>query len=72
MIRYLIFRPESNRLCKFLELSALGVRLAAEGSYHGKEGLLLIKSGTGIDFRRAWTPTLFKARHGAKWFFRSP
>ncbi|KAI4240038.1 MAG: hypothetical protein L6R40_005381 [Gallowayella cf. fulva] len=68
MIRYLIFRPESNRLCKFLELSALGVRLAAEGSYHGKEGLLVIQSGKGVDFRRAWTPALVKSRHGPKWF----
>ncbi|KAL8697024.1 MAG: hypothetical protein Q9201_007352 [Fulgogasparrea decipioides] len=68
MIRYLIFRPESNRLCKFLELSALGVRLAAEGSYHGKEGLLVIQSGKGVDFRKAWTPSLFKSRHGPKWF----
>ncbi|KAL8949053.1 MAG: hypothetical protein Q9222_004809 [Ikaeria aurantiellina] len=68
MIRYLIFRPESNRLCKFLELSALGVRLAAEGSYHGKEGLLVIQSGKGVDFRKAWTPTLLKSRHGPKWF----
>ena len=68
MIRYLMFRPESNRLCKFLELSALGVRLAAEGSYHGKEGLLIIQSGKGIDFRRAWTPSLIKGRHSPKWF----
>lgn len=68
MIRYLIFRPESNRLCKFLELSALGVRLAAEGSYHGKEGLLIMQSGRGVDFRKAWTPSLIKRRHGPKWF----
>ena len=68
MIRYLIFRPESNRLCKFLELSALGVRLAAEGSYHGKEGQLIIQSGKGVDFRKAWTPSLLAGRHGPKWF----
>ena len=68
MIRFLMFRPESNRLCKFLELSALGVRLAAEGSYHGKEGLLVIQSGKGVDFRKAWTPSLIKGRHGPKWF----
>ena len=68
MIRYLIFRPESNRLCKFLELSALGVRLAAEGCYHGKEGLLIIQSGKGVDFMKAWTPSLVKSRHGPKWF----
>ena len=68
MTRFLMFRPESNRLCKFLELSALGVRLAAEGSYHGKEGLLMIQSGKGVDFRKAWKPSLVKNRHGPKWF----
>ncbi|KAI9813576.1 MAG: Phospholipase D1 [Pycnora praestabilis] len=68
MIRYLIFRADSNRLCKFLELSALGVRLAAESSYHGKEGFLVIKSGKGLDFRRAWTPALLASRHSPKWF----
>ena len=68
MIRYLIFRPESNRLCKFLELSAIGVRLAAEGGYHGKEGLLIIQSAKGIDFRRVWSPSMLKDRHSLKWF----
>ena len=68
MIRFSIFRPESNRLCKFLELSALGVRLAAEGSYHGKEGHLILQSGRGVDFRKAWKPSLIKGRHGPKWF----
>ncbi|KAI4150759.1 MAG: hypothetical protein LQ340_003915 [Diploschistes diacapsis] len=68
MIRYVMFRPESNRLCKFLELSALGVRLAAEGSYHGKEGYLVIQSGKGVDFRRAWHPSVVKDRHKSKWF----
>ncbi|KAH8688861.1 hypothetical protein BGW36DRAFT_421216 [Talaromyces proteolyticus] len=68
MIRFLIFRPNSNRLCKFLELSALGVRLAAEGSYHGKEGFLVIQSAKGLDFRKALTPSLIKKRHSPKWF----
>lgn len=68
IIRFLIFRPDSNRLCKFLELSALGVRLAAEGSYHGKEGFLIIQSSKGLDFRRALTPALVKKRHMPKWF----
>ena len=68
MIRFLIFRPDSNRLCKFLELSALGVRLAAEGSYHGKEGFLIIQSAKGLDFRRALTPGMLKNRHSPKWF----
>ncbi len=68
MIRHLMFRPESNRLCKFLELSALGVRLAAESSYHGKEGFLMIQSAKGLDFRKAWTPSLMANRHNPKWF----
>lgn len=68
MIRYLIFRPESNRLCKFLELSALGVRLAAEGSYHGKEGFLMIQSGKGVDLRKALKPSRITRRHRPKWF----
>ncbi|OQE37263.1 hypothetical protein PENCOP_c010G03743 [Penicillium coprophilum] len=68
MIRFLIFRADSNRLCKFLELSALGVRLAAEGSYHGKEGFLIIQSSKGLDFRKALTPAMVKKRHSPKWF----
>ncbi|KAH8820913.1 phospholipase-like protein D1 [Xylogone sp. PMI_703] len=68
MIRWLIFRADSNRLCRFLELSALGVRLAAEGSYHGKEGYLVIQSAKGLDFRRILTPKNVFARHSPKWF----
>ena len=67
MIQFLLFRPESNRLCRFLEISALGVRLAAEGSEHGKEGLLLIRSAKGLDFR-ALNAVEFKRRHSPKWF----
>lgn len=68
MIRWLIFRADSNRLCRFLELSALGVRLAAEGSYHGKECFLHIQSSKGLDFRRAFTPKTAFSRHSRKWF----
>ncbi|KAL2071638.1 hypothetical protein VTL71DRAFT_12873 [Oculimacula yallundae] len=68
MIRWLIFRADSNRLCRFLELSALGVRLAAEGSYHGKEGYLVIQSAKGLDMRRFLTPQNIFARHSPKWF----
>ncbi|EXJ95576.1 phospholipase D [Capronia coronata CBS 617.96] len=68
MTMFLLFRPESNRLCKFLEVSALGMRLAAEGSYHGKEGFLLIRSAKGLDFRKALTPHNFTHRHAPKWF----
>jgi phospholipase D1/2 len=65
MIQFLIFRPDSNRLSKFLELSSLGVRLAAEGGYHGKEGYLMIKSSKGVDHRKKWGTN---TRHWPKWF----
>ncbi|EOA87995.1 uncharacterized protein SETTUDRAFT_108786 [Exserohilum turcica Et28A] len=68
LMTYLIFRPDSNRLCKFLELSALGVRLAAEGGYHGKEGYLMIKSSKGVDNRKGWTKVSMINRHWPKWF----
>ena len=68
MIKFMLFQPESNRLCRFLELSALGMRLAAEGSYHGKEGYLAIRSGKGVDFRKVLTPANITNRHSPKWF----
>ncbi|KAI9647816.1 Phospholipase D1 [Ciborinia camelliae] len=68
MIRWLIFRADSNRLCRFLELSSMGVRLAAEGSYHGKEGYLAIQSVKGFDVRRILTLNNFFKRHSPKWF----
>jgi phospholipase D1/2 len=68
MVHWLIFRADSNRLCRFLELSALGVRLAAEGSYHGKECYLHIQSSKGLDFRRVLTPQRVFSRHTRKWF----
>ncbi|EPE08215.1 phospholipase d1 [Ophiostoma piceae UAMH 11346] len=68
MVHWLIFRADSNRLCRFLELSALGVRLAAEGSYHGKECFLHIQSIKGLDFRRVLTPGKVIDRHTRKWF----
>ena len=71
MIKWLIFRPDANRLCKFLELSALAMRLAVEGGYHGKEGLLSILSKPKIDLRRRPTaPSLsnLKRKHTPKWF----
>ena len=68
LIRHLMFRADSTRLCKFLELSSLGIRLAAEGSYHGKEGFLVIQSAKGLDFRKALRPSFFTKRHAPKWF----
>ncbi|KKY21562.1 putative phospholipase d1 [Phaeomoniella chlamydospora] len=68
MIKFMLFRPDSNRLCRFLEISSLGLRLAAEGSYHGKEGNMIIRSAKGVDFRKVLTPHNFRKRHSPKWF----
>ena len=72
MIRWLIFRPDSTRLCKFLELSALAIRLSAEGGYQGKQGLLTIMSVQGRKLRQSAASTItlaaFKERHSPKWF----
>lgn len=72
MIRWLIFRADSTRLCKFLELSALSIRLSAEGGYQGKQGLLTIMSIQGRKMRQTPMSTLtfstVRDRHTAKWF----
>ncbi|KAK4982894.1 Phospholipase D1 [Elasticomyces elasticus] len=69
MIRWLIFRPDSNRLCKFLELSALGVRLCVEGGYHGKEGIMTIASRRAVGLRRRpVAPSSIADRHKPRWF----
>ncbi|KAI9735807.1 MAG: Phospholipase D1 [Cirrosporium novae-zelandiae] len=64
LIRCMMFRPECNRLCRFFELSILGVRLASEGTYHGKEGMLLIQSSQALDYKKSIGPK----HYGHKWF----
>ncbi|KAK7529264.1 uncharacterized protein J3D65DRAFT_642933 [Phyllosticta citribraziliensis] len=66
LITFVIFRADSNRLCKFLELSALGVRLAQEGGYHGKEGFMMIQSTKAAN-QRGWNLN-FHQKHLPKWF----
>ena len=69
MIRWLIFRADSTRLCKFLEVSALAIRLSAEGGYQGKQGLLTIASRQNRDQKRlALGPSGFADRHKPRWF----
>jgi phospholipase D1/2 len=68
MIRWLIFRPDSTRLCKFLELSALSMRLSSEGGYVGKQGLLTIASRQNRDIRRTFkNPSEITERHKPRW-----
>ena len=68
LIRWCIFRPEGNRLCRFLELSVLGIRLAPEGGYHGKEGRLMIKSTKRLSYRTIIPPAILTDQFTRKWF----
>ena len=68
LIRWCILRPEGNRLCRFLELSVLGIRLAPEGGYHGKEGRLMIKSSKRMHYRTVIPPAVIANRFTRKWF----
>lgn len=72
IIRWLIFRPDSTRLCKFLELSAMALRLSAENGYQGKQGLLQIASRRHHEMRKrtvtSFGPQAVKERHKRRWF----
>jgi phospholipase D1/2 len=65
-----IFRPESNRLCKFFELSSLTLTLAPRGGFQGKAGFLKIPGSNAS--RRAnqpgLTPTSWINNRSPKWF----
>lgn len=70
LIRAVIFRPESNRLCKFFELSALTLALAPTGGFQGKAGFLKMPGSNAS--RRAnqpgLTPASWIANRAPKWF----
>ncbi|KAF9434583.1 Phospholipase D1 [Entomortierella beljakovae] len=42
MIRYAMYLPDAERICKFLELSALTLAHVPDGGYQGKEGYLTV------------------------------
>lgn len=64
-----MFRPEANRLCKFLELSAISIHLATKGGVQGKQGYLrVLSSGASRRRKPGFHPLDFKSRHEPKWF----
>ncbi|KAN0063012.1 Phospholipase D1 [Thecaphora frezii] len=70
LIRRTMFRAEANRLCKFFEISALSVSLAARGGHQGKQGYLRIlsKSSRKNDQKSILTPARWAKAYEPKWF----
>lgn len=62
------FREECNRVCKFLELSTLSIRLAADERKSGKEGYLAVRSVKGATRGFTCNPVEIKRRHQPRWF----
>lgn len=62
------FREECNRLCKFLEISTLGIRLARDEKIAGKEGYLAVRSVKGSTRGMTCNPLEIRRRHQPRWF----
>lgn len=70
LIKRTLFRPEANRLCKFFELSVLGVSLASRGGFSGKQGYLRILSNSGrkTEHHSVLSPVRWVEANDPKWF----
>ncbi|GAA5922273.1 hypothetical protein JCM1841_001392 [Sporobolomyces salmonicolor] len=69
LIKATMFGPSANRLCKFLEISAMSIQLATRGGAQGKQGYLRITSGgAGSRKQPGFHPLKWKKRHAPKWF----
>lgn len=69
LIRATMFGRGANRLCKFLEISALSIALSTKGGELGKQGYLRItSSGASRKSGSGFHPFTFKKRHEPKWF----
>lgn len=66
LIRFVMFRPEANRLCRFFELSTIGLQLASFHGKIGKQGYLKICSHITVRPRQLITHIPHKQR--PKWF----
>jgi hypothetical protein len=65
-----IFRPESNRLCKFFEISSLTLSLAPRGGFQGKAGFVRLP-GSNTSRRSnqpGMSPLSWFTDRSPKWF----
>ncbi|GAA6005029.1 hypothetical protein JCM10207_008483 [Rhodosporidiobolus poonsookiae] len=69
LIKATMFGPGANRLCKFLEISAMSIMLTTRGGEQGKQGYLRItSSGASRKKQPGFHPLDWKRRHDPKWF----
>lgn len=68
MVQLFLFRLEGSRLCSFLELSALGIKLGKYEKYHGKEGLLRVVNSKGSTRKMTCNPVEIRKRSLPKWY----
>ncbi|GAA5906624.1 hypothetical protein JCM6882_008077 [Rhodosporidiobolus microsporus] len=69
LIKATMFGPGANRLCKFLEISAMSIMLSTRGGEQGKQGYLRItSSGASRKKTPGFHPIEWKKRHEPKWF----
>ncbi|GAA5854566.1 hypothetical protein JCM8547_004887 [Rhodosporidiobolus lusitaniae] len=69
LIKATMFGPGANRLCKFLEISAMSIMLSTRGGEQGKQGYLRItSSGASRKKPSGFHPLQWKKRHEPKWF----
>ncbi|BGP15028.1 hypothetical protein JCM10213_002827 [Rhodosporidiobolus nylandii] len=69
LIKATMFGPGANRLCKFLEISAMSIMLSTRGGEQGKQGYLRItSSGASRKKQPGFHPLQWKKRHEPKWF----
>ncbi|QSL67046.1 hypothetical protein MERGE_001433 [Pneumocystis wakefieldiae] len=68
MAHLFIFRLEGIRLCSFLELSALGIKLGKHEKYHGKEGSLAVVNSKGSTHKMTCNPVEARDRSLPKWY----
>ncbi|GAA5971879.1 hypothetical protein JCM11641_001553 [Rhodosporidiobolus odoratus] len=69
LIKATMFGAGANRLCKFLEISAMSIMLTTRGGEQGKQGYLRItSSGASRKKQPGFHPLQWKKRHEPKWF----
>lgn len=69
LVRAFMFRPEANRLAKFLEISAASIAFAARGGVTGKQGYIKMSSPNNLSRKNqsSMVPSLLHRRAEPKW-----